>query len=220
MRQQVMGLALLSVISCGGGSAKVDGGAGSGGRAASGGAGGTGGEAACASFTPCGGDLVGTWNITETCVTIRSDLSGVCNGGDAWATGTLTLTGSLTYNTDHTYTSTVGGAEAVHYHYPSACLQTTCDDFGQTLRAGGVTNLTCTTDATAATCDCDGVAPAGSDAGGTYSISGTTTVTTVPNSGSPSNISYCVQGNVLREAGLSPDGGPTTPPASIVFTRQ
>ena len=58
----------------GAGSAGTGGSAATGGLAgASGGvpsdSGGTGGEALCSNVTPCGGDVVGTWNVTSSCPT-------------------------------------------------------------------------------------------------------------------------------------------------------
>jgi hypothetical protein len=163
--------------------------------------------------------VVGTWQVTQSCFSIRQDLSGACGGGNAWATETVTFTGTLTYNADLTYNSSLGGTDVVHYHYPSSCLApSTCDQFGQTLTKGGVTNLTCTADAAAATCDCDGLAPVVSEGPtGTYSISGTT-LTTVTN-GSTSTSSFCVQGNVLHERAVLGDAG-TTYPVDILLARQ
>jgi hypothetical protein len=228
MKREVIGLAMLSLVSCGGGSGAAGTGGsgghagnGSGGGTATGGTGGaTDGGASCPAFTPCGGNLVGTWKVIQTCASSRYDLSGACGGADAWATSVFTLTGTITYNGDLTYASSLSGTQVVHYHYPSSCLApSSCDQFQQTLANGGVTNLTCTTDAAAATCDCDGVAPATvKSQTGTYSVTGTT-VTDAGDDGTTSSGPYCVEGNILRTGGFASDAGATTP-GGVVLERQ
>ena len=62
---RLFGIALL-VLSCGSGKAARDGGGGAGG----GGAGGTNDTSTCATVLPCGGDVVGTWKVNDSCLTL------------------------------------------------------------------------------------------------------------------------------------------------------
>ena len=117
------GVALL-LVSCGGGSGQTDGG-GRGGSGAAGGAsghaGGTGGgSASCPTVSPCGGNIVGTWKVTQTCITETADLSKECTGGagtSASANITLMFSGTVTYNADGTYTSALTGTDMGQEHY-------------------------------------------------------------------------------------------------------
>jgi hypothetical protein len=204
-----MGAALL-LMSCGGSGGQIgDAGNGGGGRAGSGAAGGVGGQtggtggggASCATVSACGGDLVGTWKVTQSCLTSIPDLSGVCAG----ASGELAymFSGTVTYNVDGTYSSMFDATVAGHERYPSGCAPhgLTCAELEQSGRqavdAGKVISYTCSTDAAGA-CNCDSVTPESSaNTSGTYSISGGTLTTTAD--GMTSTSSYCVQGGILGE---------------------
>ena len=218
------GVALL-LVSCGDGSGQTDGG-GRGGSGAAGGAsghaGGTGGgSASCPTVSPCGGNIVGTWKVTQTCITETADLSNECTGGagtSASANVALMFSGTVTYNADGTYTSALTGTDMGQEHYSSGCapLGLTCAQIGQEVIDGG--SVSCSTD-TAGTCNCDSVVPLTStnNTPGTYSTSGDT-LTTTPGS-MPSGASYCVQGSVLYIIPGAGDGGVTFT-GDFVLTRQ
>jgi hypothetical protein len=219
MRKPRFGQAVLSavlfLVSCGGSSGQTGAaGNGGGGRAGSGAAGGAGGQtggtggagASCGSVSACGGNIVGTWRVTGSCVTGTKDLSSVCAG--ASADFAFTYAGTLTYNADGTYDPALTGTVTVHEHYPSGCAPfgLTCAQLGQAaVDAAAVISDSCSTDAAGA-CNCDSVSQAtSSNAPGTYSTSGGTLTTT--QGGTTSTNTYCVQGGVLHEIAGPQDGG-------------
>ena len=198
------GLAIL-LIGCGGkGGQTEDAGSGDGG-------------ASCAAVSPCGGNIVGTWKVTSSCLTATQDLTSVCAGASAELA--YMISGTVTYNSDGTTSSSLMATIAAHERFPSGCMPfgLTCDQLGQTGKDAGISD-NCTTDATGA-CICDSVAPATtSNAPVTYSTSGSTLTTTSAN-GMTSTSFYCVQGSVLYEFAGPGDGG-LTATGGVVLNKQ
>lgn len=203
---------LLLLVSCGGGQSGTSGnggggagGPGSGGSAGAGAGGaagqsaGTGGSGAtCPSVSPCGGNIVGTWKVTQSCVTASEDLNSA-GAGCTGATAVLEITygGSLTYKSDLTFDySAVTATEIVHEHFPSGCspFGLTCQQLAQTATDGGPPR--CSIDALGG-CNCDSVMMLTSSyPTGTYAVSGSM-LTTTSTTSMPSTSSFCVQGSVL-----------------------
>ena len=181
-------------------------------------AGGPDGGLACGTVSACGGDIVGTWTVTQSCLTATEDLSSNCAGLSADIS--FSVSGTATYNADHSYTAMVTGGGTTSYHYPSSCIPAgaTCVQLGQALMGIGMySSVTCTIDS-AGVCNCVAVTPStSSNETGTYSTSGTT-LTTTP-SGAVSSGPYCVHGNVLYQMSGAADGGVSVM-GSIVLTRQ
>jgi len=218
----------LLLVSCGGSGRQTGTDGNGGGRAGSGVAGGSGSGAGgstggadgginCnAVTTACGGSVVGTWKITQTCLSATQDLSSTCPG--ASAIYDYMLSGTATYNTDGTYSSAGIVSALVHEHFPSGCMPFgfTCAQLQQMAMDAGTSS--CSTDAQGS-CNCDGVTPVtpGSETG-TYSASGGTLTTM--HDGTTSLASYCVKGNLLYQSvEQQPDGG-TTAIGVIVSTKQ
>src|SRR4051812_49023030 len=92
---------------CSPGPAQLTGaGATSGGAGTTGTAGTGGGGASCPNVTPCGGNVVGTWTVASSCLTVSGALDlGLVGAGcpSAPVTGTLAVTGTFTANADGTY---------------------------------------------------------------------------------------------------------------------
>jgi hypothetical protein len=219
----LVGIALL-VVSCGSVTGQTD--AGGGGRGGSGGGGGarnpTGGaggaDAGCVSVPACGGDIVGTWKVTGSCLNATKDLSSVCAGASADVT--YMFAGTVTYKADQTYSSALTATVTVHEHYPSGCMPfgLTCAQLGQEAADASpvVVSASCSTDALGR-CNCDSVTtPTVTNTPGTYSISGDTLTTA---QGSTTSTPYCVQGGVLHESPAPSDGGLTST-GEIVLTKQ
>jgi hypothetical protein len=227
----VLAGAALLVLSCGGGGGQsTDGGSGGaqtgtgGGHGGSGGAGGqaagTGGSGAgCPSVSPCGGNIVGTWKVTQSCVTATDDLSNTGSGcPGASAVLDFMYGGTITYNADQTFNSTITVSEVTHEHFPSGCMPfgLTCQQLGQSAMDAGVGS--CSTDAQGG-CTCDATTTlATTTPNGTYSVSGSRTTTTSA-AGKTSTGSYCVQGNVLYVIPDPGDGG-LTATGEIVLAKQ
>lgn len=141
-------------------------------------------------YTPCGGDLNGTWNFTAACATFPAGadpFKGQCPGAALGITVDLTGTfmasgGMYTVNQNLTFTETLDA--------PKSCLGGMCaglaKDFPDIMDTG--TN-------------CKGsTAPMASNKmdSGTVSTSGTTVTFTGTSSGSsPTTGDYCVAGNTL-----------------------
>jgi hypothetical protein len=221
MRTAVMGAALL-LMSCGGGSGQT----GAAGGGAAGGVGGqtggtAGGSASCAAASGCGGDIVGTWKVTQSCLTAAKDLSSVCAGASADIE--YMLSGTVIYSADGTYSSALGGTGTFHEHYPIGCAPfgLTCDQLGQSamqaIDAGTIISYSCSTDS-AGGCNCDSVAQlTTTNTLGTYSTS--RAALTHTHDGITSTSSYCVQGGVLHEI-IGPGDGGLTSMGDIVLTKQ
>jgi hypothetical protein len=222
---------VLLLVSCGGGGGQtVDGGNGGGGPGGAGtgaaghaganGAGGTGGSgASCPSVSPCGGNIVGTWKVTQSCVTATDDLSNTGSGcPGASAVLDFMYGGTITYNADQTFDSTITVSEVAHEHFPSGCMPfgLTCQQLGQSAMDAGVGS--CSTDAQGG-CTCDATTTlATTTPNGTYSVSGSRTTSTSA-AGKTSTGSYCVQGSVLYVIPDPGDGG-LTATGEIVLAKQ
>jgi hypothetical protein len=216
---RVFGGIVLLGLSCGGGSGQTtDGGTGGaqggtgGTHSGSGGAGGqaagTGGSgASCPSVSPCGGNIVGTWKVTQSCVTATDDLSTTGTGcAGASAVLDFTYSGTLTYKADLTFASTIAVSEVVNEHFPSGCMPfgVTCQQLGQSAMDAGTGS--CSTDATGG-CTCNATTTlATTTPSGTYSVSGSR-LTSTSATGKASTGSYCVQGSVLYVIPDQGDGG-------------
>jgi hypothetical protein len=217
----------LLVASCGGGGQSGTGGSGGGGGSGAAGASGNGGTGTTggadggvncnAVTTACGGDVVGTWKVIQTCLSATVNLSSICPG--ASAVYDYTVSGTVTYNADLTYSSSGTVSAVVHETYPNGCMP-----FGYTCAQLESIGMDAGTSSCAAdgqgTCTCDGVvAPASSVETGTYKASGGT-LTSMYN-GTTRLASYCVQGNLLYESfEEQPDGGTTTAVGIYVWTKQ
>jgi len=203
----------LGVASCGAGKATPDGGRGGSGDTGTGGAGGA---SACATASPCGGDIVGAWRVMQSC--FSEDLGSVCPG--ASATIAFASGGTMTFGADQTYAANTAGGATTHYHYPGACIPNgyTCAQYGQLLTSVGLySSVNCISDA-AGFCNCDAITASTSPTEtGTYRTSGVTLQTT--HSGSTSSAPYCVQGNLLYLLQAPGDGGVQVT-GSIVLERQ
>jgi len=200
-----------------GGVAGTGGSVGTGGTMGTGGSPGGGGGGACSNVAACGGDVVGTWTVTSSClnVTGQMDLSVIGVGCTSAVTGSLKVTGTWTANPNGTYSdkTTTSGNEQLTL--PASCLQisgttTTCERVAPVLQALGYAVTTCQSAASGGGCTCSAtvnqtgwmgvVNPDASTSGG-YTTSGT--VITLD---SEAKYSFCVAGNKLNmtSQGTSP----------------
>jgi hypothetical protein len=170
----------------------------------------------CPQTTPCGGNLVGTWDITASCGTGGSMMSNPMCPGENVALTSVNETGSFTFNMDGTY-ATMGSISVQEAaSVPLSCLSmgggtATCGQLAMALNAqmigtvqpdGGVspgsTSATCSM--SGANCECNVTfSLPNTSAMGTYTTSGTG-VTLTPNGGGPTTDGYCVQGSTLTLA--------------------
>ena len=194
------------------------GGAGTGGidQPGSGGAQGGGGAAAAScdrSVTPCGGDVVGTWQVTSSCLTVSGTMDVTPLGMGCTSLqiteGSLKVTGTWTNDANRTYTddTLVTGTETLEM--PGECLQIsgtiiTCDAIVVPIGAGlGYAELTCVDNDATGGCTCRGkvdqrgglgVAPMVYPyATGNFTVADNT-ITVTPDE---QEYSYCVAGTTL-----------------------
>jgi hypothetical protein len=167
----------------------------------------------CGQVEPCGGDLVGTWDLTGGCVNqtaLSASVASMVNGcsGLTVAVSGFMISGSITFNADMSY-STAGAMESFMFTetLPASCigglscalLSSQLSSMLQANPQPGITFISCTGSSSCA-CSFDAqVAPTGE--AGTYTISGHT-VTTMPTAASASATDYCVQGTQLHVISL------------------
>ena len=202
---------------------------GSGGTVGSGGSTGTGGAgASCPNVTACGGDLVGTWTVTSSClkVTGNLDLSLAGAGCPSVAvTGDLQVTGSWTANSDGTYVDNTITSGTEQFRLAPSCLvisstKVTCSGAAGLLTSLGYSSLTCPSTADGG-CDCMGtihqtggiglVSPAPATSG--YYTPAGNQVTMSGDSGN-TQYSYCVSANTIT---LTPQSTNPTMAGTIVL---
>ena len=141
---------------------------GSPGTSGSGGSGGGGGGGSCSTVTPCGGDVVGTWDVKSSCLKTSgtadiSYLGLACL--TAQITGTVDVTGTLTLTADGNYTDKTVTKGSDTWGLQASCLElsgtrVTCDQIGGMfaviLSGFGYTDLKCVNAASGGGCSCQG----------------------------------------------------------------
>jgi len=142
--------------------------AGTGGTAAAGGAAAGGSSGAgtapesCSNTSACGGNVVGTWSVSSTCLTLSGQLtlpaffSPDCR--TAGISGSLHVTGSFSANADGTYTDNTTTTGTEQLTLAAACLafsgtNITCEKVAVPLQAVGYSSVTCQ-DAPGGGCSC------------------------------------------------------------------
>ncbi|HZL21206.1 MAG TPA: arabinofuranosidase catalytic domain-containing protein, partial [Polyangia bacterium] len=183
--------------------------------------GGTGGGASCPNGTACGGNAVGTWTVSSSCLTLSDENLDITLAGldptsckNVTIAGSLAVTGTWTTKSDGTYTDGTTTSGTAQLQLPAGCLQlsgttTTCQRISGPLAGLGFASVTCT-DATGGGCTCAatvdqmgglGLLTADPQTNGNYTTSGSTLT-----NDTTANYSYCVAGNQLT---LTPQ--PTSP---------
>lgn len=190
------------------------------------------GGSSCGNVTACGGDVVGKWQITSSCLTV--DTSGMASSSCPGAKATATdwkVSGSATFNSDKTFAvdSTVTGSVVVTT--PASCLMrqgvtVTCEQVQQSLQTSlsepdaAYSSATCG-GAVGGGCSCKLVLkPMASNSTGTYSVADGV-LTQQQANGTVGTSDYCVKGNTLTTSPHD-DGGMadmTNVTGSIVLTK-
>jgi hypothetical protein len=177
--------------------------------------GGAGAAGSCGMVAACGGNIVGNWRVTGSCLKVSGTLGdATCPG--ATIDGSLHITGTTSYAADLTYIQSfiLTGTETIGF--PASCLTRsgvtlTCDQLNQSFAANppapSVASLHCTA-AGGGACNCVTTLTAMSvNETGTYITSGGNLTSTqtggVPDSGG----GYCVKGTRLDLTPASMMGG-------------
>jgi hypothetical protein len=168
---------------------------------------GGGGGASCENAAACGGDVVGTWKVTSSCLKYTgSMMTDFCPTATIGATH-FDITGSETFGADGTYTSAVTIAGSVTVNFPASCLMVngltlTCAQLNQvfaTMPDPSIKSFNCVG---TSGCACT-VAPADqvTNSAGTYTTTGAGLLTETPTGGAPDQTDYCIKGSTMT---LSP----------------
>jgi len=191
------------------GSSNTDGGRAGGG--ASGGFPGT-----CENAIACGGDIVGTWQVTSTCIDadVTPSMGSMNKCTVSFSTNSLQYQGSISYRADLTYDLDVTVRGAIGITLPAECLTQkdvtlTCAQVEARLKADPdnkrFSSISCESAGTGCTCDLDITGQRNTESG-TYTTTAAGLVSTTPSSGSGETNAYCVKGSTLT---LSPSGNST-----------
>ena len=127
-----------------------------------GGSGNPGGGASCKNAATCGGDVVGSWTVTSSCLNVTGEVDLTTLGmacESVPVTGHLEVTGTWTANADGTYSDQTLTSGTEQIVVPSSCLSITgtpitCAQMAQALGYLGYVSTTCTT-ARDGTCTCE-----------------------------------------------------------------
>jgi hypothetical protein len=154
----------------------------------------------CGKVEPCGGNPVGAWKVSGSCVnsaalmsTFTDSLGDSCTGATI-SNASVAASGTLSLNADMTYT--INGDQMVKFtvNVPASCLNgATCADLATQLQ-NDFPNATCTGSSSCACALSDDSPQIDS---GTYTVSGTQIVSESSSQGESSQ-SFCVQGNTLH----------------------
>jgi hypothetical protein len=186
-------------------------------------AGASGSGMSCTSVSACGGAVVGTWNVTSSCLKLSGDmdvslLSLACP--TVPITGSLATTGTFVAHADGTYTDDTRTTGSATFPIDASCLSissvpVTCEKAGSVFSALGWTTTSCVE--TSGKCQCtlevDQAGGIGLVSGlvtrqGPYSTAGNKLTT------SDVNYSYCAAGNTLT---ITPETSSLS--GSVVLTR-
>jgi hypothetical protein len=197
------------------------------GAAGSAGVGGGGGEAgvgaACTEFTACGGSLLGTWQLANTCFFMPPAASGCAD--ETVDAATFHESGSYVFNSDLTYSASVIPSGTLGFTMPQSCtpaqpIATTCAVFNSTYSslvsqpgspyasagcAASGTDCVCTFTFNGQTVSATGTYVVGTD---------TVTLTRAGSTTSTTN-NFCVQGTALSLDAVSLVGTGVVGPASL-----
>jgi hypothetical protein len=171
-----------------------------------------GGSGTCGSTPACGGNIVGTWRIVSSCGSSPTTVNGKQCAGAQPMQVTFSVSGTITFNADLTYSSnaTASGMESISI--PASCLAqsgATCAELDQLLSMNpAAAGSHCS--ASGNGCACSVLIPASTDSQtGTYATTLAGVITEMPSGGAPSVADYCVSGSMLTfspHAGSSMDG--------------
>jgi hypothetical protein len=162
----------------------------------------------------CGGNPVGTWTFTTSCLGV-SPISS-CTGGGVDTTG-VHRAGTITFNSDGTYSTTETDTGTFILNVPTSCLGTTstCATLQTTYQGPGyvmppnatLSSATCGTTATGCRCVLGALGMPLTQAG-TYAVTGTT-LTASSSTGGVSVDTFCVTGSILHM--IYADSTPSNP---------
>ncbi|MEO8905991.1 MAG: hypothetical protein ABI488_25815 [Polyangiaceae bacterium] len=184
-------------------------------------------SSSCATASACGGDVVGTWKVSSSCITAdASSMMGNMSCSGLTESTSATVTGTITYAADKTYTSSFTTSGSVVVKVPASCLMQqgvtlTCQQVQQALSVAatsGFASATCAESGGGCACTL-GLNAQPTTETGTYSTAASV-LTETDAGGTPSDSDYCVKGSTLT---VSPHPGSSTSSGvsgSVVLSKQ
>ncbi len=166
--------------------------------------------ASCGKVQPCGGDIVGDWNLVAACETTAAIDADLANDPMSSECPTITASnvhvsifGSLMFNADSTYSTSQQAKVTFDVNIPASCSATlSCAvaeaNLQAALEAGSISSGSCA----GTPCVCHEVVPANRSDTGTYATTGRT-VTTTPMAGIVSSADYCIRGSTAHFMNVS-----------------
>jgi len=182
----------------------------------------------CGTASTCGGDVVGTWQVSSSCVAVDASamMGNMSCPGATTSTSGAKITGTITYAADKTFISNLTTSGTMVVTLPASCLTqqgvtVTCGQLQQVLNGmanSTFSSATCT--ASGGGCACSvALKPVTSTETGTYSTSGGV-LTQTGTSGTPDDSDYCVQGSKLSvSTGSSSSAMSSGVSGLVVFTK-
>ncbi len=127
---------------------------------------GTGGESLCSNVTPCGGELVGTWTVTSSCLTVTGEvnlreMAIFCTA--QVVTGSLEVSGTWTANGDGTHSDNTRTTGSHNLELGEDCTwfvsstPISCERIGEALPVLGYAEATCVDNPATDGCTCNAV---------------------------------------------------------------
>lgn len=180
----------------------------------------------CGHVASCGGDVVGSWSIVQSCgvsdafvVPEQQFFAGFCdptNAGAVFDPGTTTWVGSWSFSSAMSFTRSL----LITEHQSFVCQDgEKCSDLESQIRAAEATypiqSGSCTAVGQGCRCTIDWSALTQEE--GTYTSAGTKLLLTVPG-GSATDFNYCVQGNTMHW--IAQDNAPPAANADVLAERE
>ena len=198
------------------------------------------GNGSCGKVEPCGGDVVGTWKASGSCVntaalnaSVGSDFMSQCPGASV-GNPRQSISGTITFNGNLTYTRNITTSASMDMTIPASCLTQggitlTCAQlnaaFQQAFQGDPNSDIASFTCGGSGSCSCRfTLKPTTTSDSGTYSTSGTTMALTATSGGIDGG-DYCVQDKTLhlvsvdRTTNMGPMGQATIE-ADVTYSKQ
>jgi len=170
----------------------------------------------CPVFSPCGGNLVGSWTIKSMCTDFSKDTSLSCEG--LTVSSSLQPSGTLTFASDGSYVSQGSVSGSMSTTYPASCmtnLGVSCSSLNSANNPAKGFSISCG-DSTTGDCVCnETLVNKPTSEQGTYAVSGPA-LSLVVNGKAQDPSQYCVAGDTLTLQSLASSGATAT----LVGTRQ
>ena len=172
--------------------------------------GGLGPAASCGKIQPCGGNVVGDWNLVATCEStaainaeLASELMGTACPTATASNVNAAISGSLMFNADSTYSTSQDFKVALDVTIPASCAAALSCAMAQAnlqaaIDAGDVLSGYCT----GTPCVCHEVLGGPNTETGTYTTSGNA-FTMTSTAGAVTAGDYCIQGSTGHFMGVS-----------------